>query len=150
MWGLTACFMGPCPTKAAYWRLRSACASAQSANRPFSHRCPNYKSCRNNKKRENLEFYFITRIFQIIKFKSGFRISYSVRRKLFEEATTTGLTHNLLGIPTFLGFLKRGDLNGVTANVKAYISELKILQVSVTIITHFKSVIALHKSVLIF
>ena len=70
-------------------------------------------------KRENLEYYFITCIFPNIKLKSGFRISCSVRRKSFEESTTTGLTPNLLEISTFLGFLKSGggggDLNGVTA-----------------------------------
>ena len=64
-----------------------------------------------------LLYYFITCIFPNIKLKSGFRISCSVRRKLFEESTTTALTPNLLGILTFLGFLKSvgGDLNGVTA-----------------------------------
>ena len=40
-------------------------------------------SCLNNKKREYLEYYFITCIFQNIKLKLGFRISCSVRRKLF-------------------------------------------------------------------
>ena len=74
------------------------------------------KSCRNNKKRENPEYYFITCIFLNINFKSGFRISCSVRRKLFEEFTSTALTPNLLGISTFLGFLKSGrNLNDVTA-----------------------------------
>ena len=73
-------------------------------------------SCRNNKKRENLEYYFITCIFPNIKLKSGFRISCNVRRKLFEESTATALTPYLLGISTFLGFLKSGgNLNGVTA-----------------------------------
>ena len=44
------------------------------------------------------------------------RISCSVRRKLFEGATTTALTPDLLGISTFFGFLKSGgNLNGVTA-----------------------------------
>ena len=44
------------------------------------------------------------------------RISCSVRRKLFEGATTTALTPDLLGISTFFGFLKGGgNLNGVTA-----------------------------------
>ena len=76
----------------------------------------NYKSCRNNKKRENREYYFITCIFPTIKLKFGFRISCSVRRKLFEESTTTALTPNILGISTFLGFLKSGgNSNGVTA-----------------------------------
>ena len=75
-----------------------------------------YKSCRNNKKRENLEYYLISCIFLNVKLKSGFRISCSVRRKLFEDSTTTALTSNLLGISTFLGFLKSGgNLNGVTA-----------------------------------
>ena len=81
-------------------------------------RISNYKkkSCRSNKKRENLEYYFITCIFPNIKLKSGFRISCSVRRKLFEESTTTTLTPNLLGISTFVGFQKSGrNLNGVTA-----------------------------------
>ena len=74
------------------------------------------KPCRNNKKRENLEYYFITCIFSNIKFKSGFRISCSVRRKLFEESTSTAMTPNLLGISTFLGVLKSGgNLNDVTA-----------------------------------
>ena len=51
-----------------------------------------------------------------IKLKSGFRISCSVRRKLFEESTTTALTPNLLGISTFVGFLKSGgNSNSVTA-----------------------------------
>ena len=77
---------------------------------------PVLKSCRNNKKCENLEYYFITYIFPNVKLKSGFRISCSVRRKLFEESTTTALTPDLLGISTFLGFLKSGgNLNGVTA-----------------------------------
>ena len=81
--------------------------------------------------------------------KSGFRISCSVRKKLFEKSTTTALTPNLLGISTFLGFLKSGgNLNGVTAIVTAYISVLKFLQVSVKSITHFKIVIALYMSVL--
>ena len=72
--------------------------------------------CRNNKKRENLEYYFISFIFPNFKLKSAIRISCSVRRKLFEESTTTALTPNLLGISTFLGFLKSGgNLNGVTA-----------------------------------
>ena len=39
-------------------------------------------SCCNNKKRENLEYYFITCIFPNVKLKSGFRISCSVKRKL--------------------------------------------------------------------
>ena len=43
-----------------------------------------------------------------IKVKSGFRISCSVRTKLFEESTTTALTPNLLGFSTFLGFRKAG------------------------------------------
>ena len=74
------------------------------------------KSCRNNKKRENQEYHFITCMFRNIKLKSGFRISCSVRRKLLEESTTTALTPNLLGILTFLGFLKSGrNSNGVTA-----------------------------------
>ena len=55
-------------------------------------------------------------IFSNIKLKSGFRISCSVRRKLFEEPATTALTPNLLGISTFLGFLKSGgSLNSGTA-----------------------------------
>ena len=74
------------------------------------------KSCRNYKKRENREYCFISCIFPNIKLKSGLRISCSVRRKLFEESTTTALTPNLLGISTFLGFLKSGgNSNGVTA-----------------------------------
>ena len=73
-------------------------------------------SYRNNKKRENLEHFFITCIFPNIKLKSGFRISCSVRRKLFDESTANALTPNLLGISAFLGFLKSGgNLNGVTA-----------------------------------
>ena len=49
-------------------------------------------------------------------FRTLSRISCSVRRKLFEESTTTALTPNLLGISTFLGFPKSGgNLNGVTA-----------------------------------
>ena len=69
----------------------------------------NYKkSCRNNKKRENLEYYFITCIFPNVRLKTGFRKSCSVRRKLFEESSTTALTPNLLGISTILGFLKSG------------------------------------------
>ena len=47
-----------------------------------------------------------------VKLKSGFRISYSVRKKLVEESTIIALTPNLLAISTFLGFL---NLNGVTA-----------------------------------
>ena len=74
------------------------------------------KSYHNNKKRENLEYYFITCMFPKIKLKSGFRISCSVTRKLFEDSSTTALTHNLLEISTFLGFLKSGgNLNDVTA-----------------------------------
>ena len=74
------------------------------------------KSCRNNKKRENREYYFITCIFPNIKLKSGFRISWIVRRTFFEESTTTTLTPYLLGVSTFLGFLKSGgNSNGVTA-----------------------------------
>ena len=74
---------------------------------------------RNNKKRKNLGYYFITCIFPNIKLKSGFRISCSVRKKLFENSTSTALAPNLLGISTFLGFLNigrgGGNLNGVTA-----------------------------------
>ena len=66
------------------------------------------KSCRNNKKRENLEYYFITCIFPNVKLKPGFRISCSVRRKSIEESTSTALTPNLLGISTLLGFLISG------------------------------------------
>ena len=65
-------------------------------------------SWRNNKKRENLQYYLITCIFSKIKLKSGFRISCSVRRKLFEESTTTALISNLLGNSAFLGFLESG------------------------------------------
>ena len=109
------------------------------------------KSCRNNKKRENLEYYFMTCIFPKIKLKSGFRISCSVSRKLFEKSTTTALTPNLLGISTFLGFLKSGgEFKRCNSHVMAYISVLKFLQVSVESITHFKSVIVLYKSVLVF
>ena len=54
--------------------------------------------------------------FPNIKLTAGFRISCSVRRKLFEESTITALTPNPLGISTFLGFLKSGgNSNGVTA-----------------------------------
>ena len=54
--------------------------------------------------------------FPNVRLKSEFRKSCSVRRKLFEESTTTALTPNLLGISTFLGFLKSGgNSNGVTA-----------------------------------
>ena len=35
-------------------------------------------------------------------------LEYPVRRKLFEESTTTALTPNILGISTILGFLKSG------------------------------------------
>ena len=69
-------------------------------------------SYRNNKKRENLEYFFITCIFPKIKLKSGFRISCSVIRKLFEESTTNALTPNLLEISAFLGFLKSGGGGG--------------------------------------
>ena len=53
--------------------------------------CLELLSCRNNKKRENLEYYFVTCICPKIKLKSGFRMSCSVRQKLFEEATTVVL-----------------------------------------------------------
>ena len=65
------------------------------------------------------------------KIKPGFGISCSVRRKLFEESTTTA-----------------GEFKRCNSNVMAYISVLKFLQVSVKSITQFKSVIALYKSVL--
>ena len=107
------------------------------------------KSCRNNKKRENLECYFITCIFPKIKLKSGFRISCSVRRKLFEESTTTALTPNLLGISLIFGFLKSGgggEFKRCNSHVMAYISVRTFLQVCVKSIAHFKSVIALHVS----
>ena len=106
---------------------------------------------RNNKKCENLEYYFITCMFPKINLKSGFRISCSVRRKLFEEATSTALSPNLLGILTFLGFLESGgNFKRCNSHVTTYISVLKFLQVSVKSITHFKSVIASYKSVLVF
>ena len=96
-----------------------------------------------DKKRENLEYYFITCIFPNIKLKSWFRISCIVRRKLFEKSTTTALTPNLLGISPFLGVLKsERNLNGVTA-----MCVLKFLQVSVKSITYFKIVIALYMTV---
>ena len=38
------------------------------------------------------------------------RISCSVRKKLFEGATTTALTPDLLGISTFLAFWKAGEI----------------------------------------
>ena len=84
---------------------------------PVVHYYEYKKSCRNNKKRENLEYYFISCIFPKVKLNSEFIISCSVRRKLFEESTTTALTPYLLGISTFLGFQKSGggNLNGVTA-----------------------------------
>ena len=106
-------------------------------------------SCRNNKKREILEYYFITCIFLDIKLKSGLRISCSVSRKLFEDSTITALTPNLLGISTFLGFLKSGGggFKRCNSHVAAYISELKFLQVSVKSITHLKIVIALYMPV---
>ena len=109
------------------------------------------KSCRNNKKRENLEYYFITCNFPKLKLKSGFRISCSVRRKLFEESTTTALTPSLLGILTFLCFLKSGGGGGgefiwCNSHVTAYKSVLKFLQVGVKSITNFK----MYKSVLFF
>ena len=80
------------------------------------------------KKRENLEYYFITCIFPNVMLKSGFRKSCSVRRKLFEESSTTALTPN--------------------SHMTAYISVLKFLQVSVKSITHFKIAIALYMPVL--
>ena len=82
-----------------------------------------------DKKRENLEYYFITCICPKIKLKSGFRISCSVRRKLFEEATTTALIPNhLLGILIFLGFLKGGGgFKRCNSHVTAYIFVLKFL-----------------------
>ena len=81
--------------------------------------------------------------FPNIKLKSGFRISCSVRRKLFEESTITALTPNLLGISIFLGFLKSGgEFKWCNSHVTAYISVLNFLQVSVKSITHFKIVIA--------
>ena len=82
--------------------------------------------------------------------KSGFRISCSVRRKLFEESATTALTPNLLGISTFLGFLKSGggEFKRCNSHVTAYIYVLKFLQVSVKSITHFKIAIALYMPVL--
>ena len=104
-------------------------------------------SYRNNKKRKNLEYYFITCIFPNIKFKSGLRISCSVRRKLFGGSYTNALTPNLLGISTILG-AKRGKFKRCNSHVTAYISVLKLLQVSVKSITHFKIVIALYMPVL--
>ena len=81
--------------------------------------------------------------------KSGFRKSCSVRRKLFEESTTTALAPNLLGISTFLGFLKSGGkFKRCNSHMTAYISVLKFLQVSVKSITHFKIAIALYMPVL--
>ena len=78
-------------------------------------------------------------------------MSCSARRKLFEESSTTALTPNLLGISTFLGFLKSGgELKRCNGHVTAYISVLKFLQVSVKSITHFKIVIALYMPVLFF
>ena len=110
------------------------------------------KSCRNNKKRENLEYYFITCIFPNFKLKSGFRISCSVRRKLLEESTITALTPNLVGISKFLGFLNSGGggFKRCNSHAMAYISVLKFLQVSAKSITHFKIVIALYMPVLFF
>ena len=59
-------------------------------------------------------------IFPKIKLKSGFRISCSVRKKLFEESTTTALTPNLLVISEFLGFLKkRGEFKRCNSHVTA-------------------------------
>ena len=72
---------------------------------------------------------------------------------MFEGSTTTALTPNLLGILTFLGFLKSGGFGGFkqcNSHVMAYIALLKFLQVSVTSITHFNSVIALYMPVLLF
>ena len=72
-------------------------------------------------------------------------------KKLFEESTTTALTPNLLGISTFLGFLKSGgggEFKRCNSHVTAYISVLKFLQVSVKSITHFKIAIALYMPVL--
>ena len=109
------------------------------------------KSSRSNKNCKNLEYYFITCFFSNVKPKSGFRISCSVRRKMFEESTTTALTPNLLEISTFLGFLKsRGGCKCCKSHMTAYISVLKIQQVSVKSITHFKIVIALYMPVLFF
>ena len=73
---------------------------------------------------------------------------------MFEDSTTTALTPNLLGISTFLGFLKSGG-GGVgfkqcNSHVTAYIALLKFLQVSVISIIHFNSVIALYMQVLLF
>ena len=80
-----------------------------------------------------------------MKRKSGFRFSCSVRRKLFEECITTALTPNILGISTFLGFLKSGgNLNGVTAMWRPIYLYLNFYRVSVKSITHFKIVIALY------
>ena len=51
---------------------------------------------------------FFTCIFPKMKLKSEFRISCSVRRKLFEDPNTIALTPNHLGISIFLDFLKSG------------------------------------------
>ena len=93
-------------------------------------------------KREILEHYFIT----FIKLKSGFKISYTVTRKVIDESTTTALAPDLLGILTFLCFLERvGGFKRCNSHATALISVFKFLQVSVKSITHFKSVIALYK-----
>ena len=100
------------------------------------------------------DIFLLLVFFRNIKHISGFRKSCSVRKKLFEDSTYTALTPNLLGISTFLGFLKSGGMGGgfkqCNSHVTAYIALLKFLQVSVISITHFNSVIALYMPVLLF